>query len=227
MPRRYSYHKKRPCRKYKQKKSIQKKYTGGKPFTKYCNKLFVGCTNEHCTFAHYPHELCGPEWDAWTDSRGFPTRFVRPDDADLMSKDLRPKASLPFVVRLYGDDSDSSDEEYEPPSISLSQLVKHNEEWKRKKLTDARWARMWHLQKVRHALTTDVGERDMDISDDDKEQQSDLRELDSDESSKPTGKSDLTEKDMEISDESDDEFSKPTGKSDLTELDMELDSDDE
>jgi hypothetical protein len=201
MPRRYSYHRKRPCR-----KSRQRRYTGGKPFTKYCNKLFVGCTNEHCTFAHHPTELCGPEWDAWTDAKGFPTRFVRPDDAEPKSKDLRPKAALPFVVRLYGDDSDSTDDEYELPSISLSQLVKHNEEWKQRKLKEARWARIWHLKKVRHALTADMGERDMDISDDDKEPQSDLRELDMDldsdeESAKPTGKSDLTEKDMELSDD--------------------------
>ena len=189
----------------------------------------MGCTNEQCTFAHGPYELRGPEWDAWTDAKGFPTRFVRPDDADPKSKDLRPKAALPFVVRLY-DESDSSDDDYEPPSLYLSHVVKHNEEWKRHKLAEARWARMWHLQKVKHALTTHMGEQDMDMSDDDKEPQSDLRELDMDldsdeESAKPAGKSDLTEKDMEL--DSDTESAKPAGKSDLTEKDMELDSDDE
>jgi hypothetical protein len=180
MPRRCSY------RKRTSKRTSKSRYTGVKHFTKYCNKLFVGCTNPDCTFAHSASELRGPEWDAWTDKHGFPTRFFRPDDADPTSKDLRPKASVPFVVRFYEDESSEEDieqpifslskKDIKQPIFSLSKEIDYTEKWKQRKMVEARWARMWHVAKARHALT-DTGERDMDMSDDDKPK-SDLRELD-------------------------------------------------
>ena len=137
--------------------------------TKYCNKLFTGCSNVHCTFAHQPNELEGPESKAW-----IGVKFKKP------AKDHSLPIS-PFVVHLDSDSDSDSDSDREQPSISLSKLDKMLMAYKKKYhtpsisveeledvmndlLAKARHERIWQLRLALDDMTVHRGEEEMDWS---------------------------------------------------------------
>ena len=129
-------------------------------FTKYCNKLFVGCTNAYCTFAHTPAECRRDDSYATKD-----VVFVRPDDANTATSFMFPNQSTfpRFVITLDHEDSDEEEDTYTGPSMSLSQVVEITTQWQNQALASARWKWMHTLAKEYHALTMN-DEDDMDLS---------------------------------------------------------------
>ena len=133
-------------------------------FTKYCNKLFVGCTNAHCTFAHTPSEC---RWGVEYAEKDV--TFTKPEDANESTRFMLPEASLfpTFVITLPSeeeDDKEEEDDEKAPVSMSLGQITEITKAWQNEKLTQARWIWLRTLAREHHRLTDDGGEQDMDLS---------------------------------------------------------------
>ena len=124
--------------------------------TKYCNKLYVGCMNVECTYAHHPRELECSEVEGMKE-----VRFIKPHDADPHSRAIVPRMSevpeLSFIVHF------DEDEERKAPVMSLSEMDRVTHAWRLKKMSDAYWTRQWHIRKV-HDMTRHHGEEDMAIS---------------------------------------------------------------
>jgi len=70
----------------------------------------------------------------------------------------------PFIVRF----EDSDDDEYEQPSISLSEIITDTKVLRKKKFDQARWQRLWVLKKAYYASMYN-GEQGMDVSEDESE----------------------------------------------------------
>lgn len=126
-------------------------------FTRYCYNVFVGCNDAGCRFAHYPAELRGPESMA---EMGVRFKYPTADSCAITKSHQKP-----FIVRF--DDTDD-DEEYEQPSISLSEIIKDTAVWRQEKFEQARWNRNWVLKKAYYASMYN-GEQDMNMSDDETE----------------------------------------------------------
>ena len=126
-------------------------------FTKYCYKLYSGCFNIDCNFAHCANELRASE------------EYARKDvKFEYVENDTLPK----FIIR-FDDDDDEDEEDYEAPCLSLSMIEKSNAVFLEKKKNEVFEARMNMMENVLSELLRDIslsergckGGADMDLSD--------------------------------------------------------------
>jgi hypothetical protein len=103
--------------------------------TEYCKRIFTGCTNLKCTYAHGDDEL--------KSSIGYATARA---NVTIPKMDV---SFFPFIVKLPLDDSDDTEDESDviQPSVSLSQFMTFERTpeyqafhtvWLAKKYTEAR-----------------------------------------------------------------------------------------
>lgn len=126
-------------------------------FTKYCRKLYSGCHNIDCNYAHCANELRA--------SDEYARKEVR---FETVKNDTLPK----FIVRFDSDDEDEDDENYQTPMLSLSMIDKSNAVFLEKKQAEAFASRMAFMENALSELLRDIslrecgclGEADMDLS---------------------------------------------------------------
>lgn len=115
--------------------------------TKFCKRMFSGCTNPYCPFAH---------------SRATARWTPEYAEEDVVFKKPHGSLGVPrFIVNL-DDESESDSEESERPSLSLRQLDGINKRWKP---VYHQLAHDLRMQKLRSEYKKQFGEKDMEISD--------------------------------------------------------------
>ena len=116
-------------------------------FTKFCNKLYIGCENAYCKFAHHENECRWGSEFAKED-----VVFHKPSDAMKECRGLFPNETYgPSFIIHFDEEGDLVDEE--PISISLSQMLHVEKEWKPKKMVEAKWKWIHVLRELQDALT--------------------------------------------------------------------------
>lgn len=134
------------------------------PSTKFCKRMYVGCTDPFCAFAHSDATA------RWTPAYAMEdVAFVHPPDSFRMGHHARsavpmhgPHVGKQFVVRL-SDDSEEEENE-EPMTFSLTEMEREQAAWLRLKQMLAHDRRFLQLKK---RYVQEMGEKDMEISDDD------------------------------------------------------------
>lgn len=130
------------------------------PSTKFCKRMYVGCTDPFCAFAHSDATA------RWTPAYAMEdVAFVHPPDSFRMGHHARaavpmhgPHVGKQFIVRL----SDDSDEDKEPVTFSLTEMEREKDAWLRLKQVLAHDRRFLQLKKQ---YQREMGEKDMEISD--------------------------------------------------------------
>lgn len=121
--------------------------------TEYCKRIFTGCTNLKCTYAHGDDEL--------KSSIGYATARA---NVTLPKMDV---SFFPFIVKLPLDDSEESDDESDviQPSVSLSQFMTFEQTpeykafhtvWLAKKYTEAREKRNVYVRENTYGPEDDM-----------------------------------------------------------------------
>lgn len=133
------------------------------PSTKFCKRMYVGCTDPFCAFAHSDATA------RWTPAYAMEdVAFVHPPDSFRMGHHARaavpmhgPHVGKQFVVRL-SDDSEEDEKQDEPVTFSLTEMEREQAAWLRLKQLLAHDRRFLQLKK---RYVQEMGEKDMEISD--------------------------------------------------------------
>ena len=125
--------------------------------TKLCCRMFTGCTNPDCSYAHTLNEI------RWGLEYGMEDVFFqKPADANMQhSSKYMPEPNETYFPRFLISFDD--EEEVEPASLSITQHTEIVNQWQLSKLKDAYWTRLWALQLEYQRLSDHMGEMDMDI----------------------------------------------------------------
>lgn len=122
--------------------------------TEYCRRIFMGCENLKCTYAHGDDEL--------KSSIGYATARA---NVIIPRMDV---SFFPFIIKLPSDESDDSDEESEDiiqPSVSLSQFMNfertheyqaYHTVWLAKKYMEAREKRDTYMRENTYGPEDDM-----------------------------------------------------------------------
>jgi len=133
-------------------------------FTKYCHKLYSGCDNIDCNYAHCEAELRSTDEYA---RQGVRFTYV--------PNDTLPRFIIPLLTEEDSDDEEEEDEneEQERACLSLSMIEASNLTFLAKKQKEAFERRMKMMEDTLSELLRDIalresgglGEEDMDLSD--------------------------------------------------------------
>ena len=135
--------------------------------TKMCYAMYVGCTNEECTFAHTEKECRAKSMSAAMQG----VKFIMPENMPVPQ-------GMSFIVRLRDSDIDDEDdeedeEEYPQASMSLSGLTKamytpqyslQKAEWLSQQFIQAKLKRGIFMARCAAKKSSPSGEDDMDLS---------------------------------------------------------------
>ena len=131
--------------------------------TKMCYAMYVGCTNEECTFAHTEKECRAKSMS--TAMQGV--KFIMPENMPVPQ-------GMSFIFRLSDSESDDEEEEdYPQASMSLSGLTKamytpqyslQKAEWLSQKFTQAKLKRGILMARRVAQKCEAMGEAEMDLS---------------------------------------------------------------
>ena len=130
--------------------------------TKMCYAMYVGCTNEECTFAHTDKECRTKSMSAAMQG----VKFIMPENMPVPQ-------GMSFIFRLSDSDDEEEKEEYPQASMSLSGLTKamytpqyslQKAEWLSQQFIQAKLKRGIFMARRAAQKCEAMGEADMDLS---------------------------------------------------------------